>query len=98
MENNLFDFSQIISELYGQEYLDKAQEQKTSEILTYSLLKILSGASPFVNFTTEMFLDDNKFLKSMEYVVKACIKISKDGFKEFLKEQLGIFSHKYCRI
>ncbi|EQA4145122.1 hypothetical protein ACX2S9_002015, partial [Campylobacter coli] len=55
------------------------------------MLKILLSASPFISFTAQMLWDFN-FLKTIEYVIQACIKINKEGFKEFFKEQLGIFA------
>ncbi|MFX3627657.1 hypothetical protein ACD574_00250 [Campylobacter sp. LH-2024] len=91
IEKQISDLSKLLEQMYGKEYLNKAKEQKTSEIFTYAMLKILLSASPFISFTAQMLWDFN-FLKTIEYVIQACIKINKEGFKEFFKEQLGIFA------
>ncbi|ELH5790431.1 hypothetical protein Q9X32_002002, partial [Campylobacter jejuni] len=91
IEKQISDLSKLLEQMYGKEYLNKAKEQKTSEIFTYAMLKILLSASPFISFTAQMLWDFN-FLKTIEYVIRACIKINKEGFKEFFKEQLGIFA------
>lgn len=91
IEKQISDLSKLLEQMYGKEYLNKAKEQKTTEIFTYAMLKILLSASPFISFTAQMLWDFN-FLKTIEYVIQACIKINKEGFKEFFKEQLGIFA------